>query len=460
MNRTPRTLHPAQRVSSVAAALALLCVFGCDGRRAQTTDAGAGEDGDPLLADAGEAAADAAVPGTDASPDAPPLDPTRDWSLLARHLDDAMARGAMRGYAIQVFDHDDTLLFEQEDGVCATAGFCPSGSPAFTVDLVTAVASSTKWVSSTTVLATLDAAVERGEFASLDEALDTRIDRFLTCDGGVPAPYDAVTLRQLMSFTSGVAADHDCVGRATYAGSSQTLETCACTILRDSASSLVARPEAGRITDGHAPGTTYKYGESHLTIAGAVAERIDMRPWSAIFEARVRGPAGLEMTYRATHGNPSLAGSVQASVAEYARFVRAVFHDGRDGTGLVLSRAAVEEQRSAQVGADVVLRNAPQPGMAYGLNTWRMCTEWPTLPDLAAGRAPAARPDCTAPFQNRHGGKGRQQPFIDLSSDAYVVFAMREDSAGGGDDYSGTLGVTEGVRSLTALILAGRVGAP
>jgi len=37
---------------------------------------------------------------------------------------------------------------------------------------------------------------------------------------------------------------------------------------------------------------------------------------------------------------------------------------------------------------------------------------------------------------------------------------MREDSAGGGDDYSGMLSVTEGVRSLTALILAGRVGGP
>lgn len=438
----------------------LLVLVGCGSPRGDHSDASAPGDAGMGAADAASPGTDAPVVAIDASRDAPPLDPGRDWSLLSHHLDDAMARGAVHGYAIQVFDHEDRLLFQQEDGACVTSGFCPPGSPEFTVDLVTAVASSTKWVSSTTILATLDAAVARGDFASLDEALDARIDRFLVCEGGVPAPYDAVTLRQLMSFTSGVAADHDCVGRQTYAGASQTLETCACTILRESASSLRMDPAAGRITEGHVPGATYKYGESHLTVAGAVAEHIDARPWAEIFDARVRTPAGLEMSYRATHPNPSLAGSIQASVADYARFVRAVFHDGRDGAGLVLSPEAVEEQRSAQFGADVVLRNAPQPDMAYGLNTWRMCTEWPTLSDLAAGRLAAPRPDCTALFQNGHGGKGGYQPFIDVSSDAYVVFAMREDSAGGGADYSDTLAVTEGVRSLTALILAGRVGGP
>lgn len=361
-----------------------------------------------------------------------------DFTALDRLLDDLLASGRPSGLAMQVFDAEDRLVYQREAGTCATpSAGCPGGSPPFTVDLVTGIASSTKWVTSTTVLATLEAATVRGELASFEEGLDEPITRWLDCGEAAIAPFDQVTLRQLLSFTSGVTPDHECVGALRLDGRPATLPSCACRILEDSAAGFVEDPLAGRDRDPHPPGTTYAYGSAHHTIAGAVVEAIEGRSWHDVFADRVAAPAGLEMRYRAIP-NPNLAGSIQTSVADYARFVRAIFHDARDGTASLLSPAAAAEQRAPQVGEDVVVRVTPREGMAYGLNVWRWCTEYPTPEDLEAGHAPAPRPDCSQIFQVGHGGKGGYTPWIDVQADSYAVLAVREESEGGGADYEDT----------------------
>ena len=162
----------------------------------------------------------------------------------------------------------------------------------------------------------------------------------------------------------------------------------------------------------------------------------------------------------------NISGSLRASVADYAKFVRAVFHDGQPGANaIVLSPAAVQEQEKSQMPPGVVYLSQLQPGLEYGLNTWRWCyqdIDAETL--LAFGRDPnsfepadvLAMQDssCTGVHQQGHGGKGGYQPFVDRKRGFYGVFAMREPSPGAGDQYSfSELTLTAVVRLYAGLVV-------
>jgi D-alanyl-D-alanine-carboxypeptidase/D-alanyl-D-alanine-endopeptidase len=242
----------------------------------------------------------------------PVVDGGQDFSALDRYLDERLAAG-LSGFAMQVVDAEGRVVYRREAGACSSA-MCPSGDPDFTVQLVTGVASSTKWVTSTVVLAALDEGVAAGRWESISAALDTPVVPELGC-GDVSGPIAGVTLRQLLSFTSGVLADHDCVD------SGDALQGCACEILRDSAAAMTTDVSRDtRLRNAHPPGATYKYGASHHALAGAWLERAVGEPWEALFARFVRAPLGVDMRYRRS---TNLAGSVETSVADCTRFVGA-----------------------------------------------------------------------------------------------------------------------------------------
>lgn len=349
------------------------------------------------------------------------------FAELDGYFDERLAAG-LNGLAMLVFDANDRLVYKRESGACVTTPACPPGSPPFTVDLVTGIASSSKWVTSTTVLAVLEEQVAAGRVPDLDAALDTKVAPLLACDG-LAGPVTDITMRHLLSFTSGLVPDHPCIDDATT-----PLTGCACTILADSAARMVATPGAENPKRAaHPPGTTYKYGASHHAVAGAVVERLTEQSWNDVFETRVRGPLGLSMRYK----NPkNLAGSIDASAADVARFVGAVFHDGRgDAPKRVLSKAAVEAQRADQVAPGAAWLLAPQEGTAYGLNTWRWCYDAFDVTAVRDLDLLTERPSCDRVFQSGYGGKGGYQPFLDAGGRYYGVLAIREAAAGGGADY-------------------------
>jgi CubicO group peptidase (beta-lactamase class C family) len=290
----------------------------------------------------------------------------QDFSILDRYLDERL-QGDLSGFAMQIVDEEGRVVYRREAGRCESS-MCPSGDPEFTVDLVTGIASSSKWVTSTVVLAALDEGVAAGRWESVAAALDTPVVPELGC-GDVSGPVTQMTLRQLLSFTSGVIADHEC---ATSKG---TLSDCACEIVSDSAAAMTTQTTpATKKANAHPPGTTYKYGASHLTIAGAWLERAFGESWEQLFERFVRAPLGVEMEYRRA---ANLAGSIQTSVADYTLFVDALRADAQ-GTqpSRLLSVEAVAEQRGPQAGwSDPALTwlITPQSGFDYGLNVWRQC---------------------------------------------------------------------------------------
>lgn len=381
------------------------------------------------------------------------------FAILEELLQDKVASGSISGYAVQIYDGDDTLLFESEGGVCQSPQYaCPSGNQPFTVDLVTGVASSSKWVTSTVLLAAIDELVAAGTIPSVAAGLDTTVGTVLsrTCGAGNLGRGATVTLRQLLSFTSGLLPDHPCVGNNSF-----TMQQCACRILSDSADAEVATPDAGSTAnDSQPPGTVFKYGAAPQVIAAAMLEVATGESYASLFERLVRTPVGMSATYQ----NPTeISGSMRTSVTDYARFVRAIYHSGAPGT--LLSAEALEEQERNQLPAGVVRRSQLQPGLDYGLNTWRWCyrnTDAETL--LAFGRTPEAfTPEdllgvqdatCSEVHQQGHGGKGGYQPFVDRPRGFYGVFAMREPSAGGGDQYSySELALTAVVRLYAGLVV-------
>jgi CubicO group peptidase (beta-lactamase class C family) len=371
------------------------------------------------------------------------------FGALDRWLKDKVEQGTIGGYALLIFDRDDTLLLRSDAGVCGETPACPPGRPKFDVDLVTGVASSSKWVTSTVLLAALDRLVAERKIPSVSAGLDRSAGEVLPCAASLGRT-KTVTLRQLLSFTSGLLPDHRCVGDGT-----STMRECACAILADSSLVEVASAEAGAPrTTTQPPGSVYKYGSAHQVVAAAIVETATGQPFEALYESLVKGPAGLDARYR---DRTLISGSLRASVADYAKFVRAIFHDGEPGaTRVLLSKEALDEQERSQTPPGIVFRMSPQEGLDYGLGTWRMCHRTlgpaPLLALDAAAIAGSVDRTCGEVHQQGHGGKGGYQPFIDRKRGIYGVFAMREPSPGAGAEYTpAELGLTAAVRLYAGL---------
>jgi CubicO group peptidase (beta-lactamase class C family) len=360
----------------------------------------------------------------------------QDFSALDAVFDEQLSSGQLGGFAMQVTDADGAIVYRREEGECRIDQYCGAGDPEFTVSLVTSVASSSKWVTSTVILAGLDEGVREGRFASVGEGLDTPVVPGLGC-GSIDGPVNDITLRQLLSFTSGLIADHDCTT------SNASLQECACQALQDSADAMTTDTSDGARTKAHPPGTTYKYGATHHAVAGAWLERQADASWDELLERYVRGPLGVSMEYSR---EANLAGSLETSVVDYTLFADALRADSRavatgdeEGT-VLLSAEALAEQRAAQVPADaVVLLSPDEGGFEYGLNVWRWCTrsssEEEALGDLDT-LLELVDPACDEVFQLGHGGKGGYSPFVDDQGRYAAVLSVREESAGAGDEYT------------------------
>jgi CubicO group peptidase (beta-lactamase class C family) len=361
----------------------------------------------------------------------PLVDGGQDFSHLDQVLDEAMEAG-LDGFAMQVVDVDGRVVFRRQEGQCRSRPTCPRGNPDFDIALITGVASSSKWVTSTTLLAALDEGVAAGRWRDIAEALDDGVVEGLSC-AGEAGPFAELTLRQLLSFTSGVLYDHDCIGGGG------TLERCGCQILEDSVDAYTTQDPAQTDPrrDAHPPGTTYKYGPAHHVVAAAGLEAVLGESFQSLFERLVVEPLDVEMGYS---NELNLAGSLETSVIDYTRFVDALRRDLRGvGPVALLSPEALLEQRSPQVPEEAVVLISPSEHFAYGLNVWRFCTETLSADEVmaldAAGLLERVDPTCAEQFVLGHSGKWGYTPFVDEQGRYGAVLSVRQDSAGLGDQY-------------------------
>ncbi|WP_291270269.1 serine hydrolase domain-containing protein [Geothrix sp.] len=217
------------------------------------------------------------------------------------------------------------------------------------------VASGSKWVSSTVILRLVNA----GAFA---HGLDTQAKELLVDANGKPwtGNMGDITLRQLLSFTSGISGD-DAASDSLFI----TLDEAVRQIYADFAAT------ASR------PGSYFYYGSTHLRIAARMAEVATGKSWSQLFAEQLHDPMGWAGTsiYSNNGPNPNPAGGLKCTGLEYMRFLMMQLRHGMDGTQLFLPSPLIVAQRTDGYGPATTLAYSPFQEAAgwtyhYALGNW------------------------------------------------------------------------------------------
>lgn len=272
-----------------------------------------------------------------ASPNLPVTDA---WATVDAKMQAAFTAQGIPGMGLTIRDRSDKVVFQRMYGD-------------FTAGRKVAIASASKWVSGL-VLFEL---IRQGKL-SLDDTT-----------GGVlgwTGPHAAITLRHLLSFTSGLPNYDLCTANIL-----STLERC------------VAEIESEEVVA--APGTRFDYGSTHLHVAGRMAEVRTGKKWNDLFREILGNPLGLseDVLYfagpRSSSGrdNPLVAGGLRASMDDYAKFVTLVMHDGQ-ALGLTIGTAELYAAQAKEPFPGVTVGNSPARDVGhdfhYGLAAWLECT--------------------------------------------------------------------------------------
>jgi serine-type D-Ala-D-Ala carboxypeptidase/endopeptidase len=254
---------------------------------------------------------------------------------------DELARTAFDSQGIDgglaVYNQDGVKVFERMYGD-------------FSPDERVAIASASKLVSGVTLFRLIDQG-----YLSLDSTTAQTL--------GWTGEKGNITLRHLLSFTSGLPPENSC----TYQ-SALTLTECVDSI---SQSDLVA-----------APGARFDYGSTHLAVAARMAEVVTGSTWKALFAAQIREPLGLpaDIEYYANPilpvatDNPLLAGGLIVSMNEYERLLRLVFNKGQWQGNQLIAPAIFDTQTIAPYPDAVIGQSPGQLGIVrYGLTAWLEC---------------------------------------------------------------------------------------
>lgn len=121
------------------------------------------------------------------------------------------------------------------------------------------------------------------------------------------------------------------------------------------------------------PGSTFEYGGVSMHVAGAVCEVASGLPWSTLFAQRIATPLQLGATDYFAFGptqNPRIAGGVQSTLRDFARFFAMLRNRGNWNGAQVLSQASVDTMLTAQT-VGIPVAGSPHPyGAPYGIGIW------------------------------------------------------------------------------------------
>lgn len=251
--------------------------------------------------------------------------PGYDWEPLTELVDREVAARSLEGASLLIIV-DGRVVYERTFG-------------RYKLDEQVAIASGSKWLSAATIMALVD----DGRLA-----LDDPVSRYLP---GFDGPKAAITIRQLLSHTSGLVPEPACLGDG-----GASLAQCVDSIAEEG---LIAKP-----------GSLFHYGGGSFQVAGRVAEAVTGKPWSALFAEEIGNPLGMESTNYGATANPVIGGGAVSTLRDYGAFLRMLLNRGYAGTERVLSPAAVREMESIQTGGLPIAVSLHPDGRPYGLGLW------------------------------------------------------------------------------------------
>jgi D-alanyl-D-alanine-carboxypeptidase/D-alanyl-D-alanine-endopeptidase len=237
-----------------------------------------------------------------------------------------------------VYDDEGNKIFERMYGD-------------FSADRRVAIASASKLVSGVTIFRLIDAG-----YLSLDSTTGAVL--------GWTGAKGEITLRHLLSFTSGLEPEHPCTYQPDV-------------VLADCVEQISQRDLLGP------PGSRFDYGSTHLHVAGLMAQRAVGSDWNDIFDEQIRRPLQLapEFAYYAAPrqgidsrpANPLLAGGMRASMNDYERVLHFVFDKGA-WQGSQLLAPGIFDTQAIEPYPDAVIGTSPGTVDArYGLTAWLEC---------------------------------------------------------------------------------------
>ncbi|HEY6126454.1 MAG TPA: serine hydrolase domain-containing protein [Steroidobacteraceae bacterium] len=299
---------------------------------------------------------------------APPATPIPDPFIdVDRAASAAFSAQGISGMGLAIYDAQGVKRFEKMYGT-------------FAANQRVAIASSSKMVAGLVLLRLVDQG-----FLTLDSTTGAVL--------GWTGPQGAITLRQLLSFTSGLEREAACTLLAGI-----TLADCVTSI---SQQGLVA-----------APGTRFDYGSTHLHVAARMAEVVTGQAWANIFATQLKAPLGLSSPDLAWFtaprqalgtSNPLIAGGLRATMSEYASLLALDFNRGVHQGNRLIGDALFSAQATEPY-PDAVIGNSPFQNAGinfhYGLAAWLECP--PPATNCAVLSSPGAFG--FTPWFDRDGG--------------------------------------------------------
>jgi len=222
----------------------------------------------------------------------------------------------------------------------------------WSLDRVANCDSSTKTLSGGVIAAVMDASPTLPRPFTLDSRLSDFIPAF-----NVLIKRN-ITIRQAFSHTAGMATGSTAVSSRTL-----TLQQAAVQIAGEPLDSL--------------PASTFSYGGASMHAAGAAAEAAAGIPWNTLFQQRIAGPLGMQITQYTltTPQNPRIAGGAESNAQEFSRYMEMLrlggIHNGPSGPVRVLSQQSVNQIFTRQSPLGIPIANTPLTGVSdYGIGTW------------------------------------------------------------------------------------------
>lgn len=264
------------------------------------------------------------------------------WAEVERKSAAAYESSGVSGMTVAVFDRNNVKVFEKSYG-----DFSPTQR--------VAVASASKLAAGTVIFGVIGQGLL---------SLDSTTGQVLGWTGA----RGGITLRQLMSFTSGLLPDATCINSPLI-----TLAACVAQV-RDDPDALVA-----------VPGARFDYGGTHLQVAARMAEVATGKTWNTLYAEHLGAPLGLgaESTFytlpaqRIGTLNPRAAGGLTASLDEYARILAVSFHRGTY-QGHTFAPAALFDEQAVAPYPNATIGVSPLANLGldfrYGLAAWLECS--------------------------------------------------------------------------------------